>query len=353
MKRRKEIYKVCVKYDVIIIEDEPYWYLQYPSANVLSQQARGYPVSEDAQPGIETYQSTGYPFLDSLVPSFLSVDYEGRVVRLDTFSKTIAPGCRLGWITAQPSLIERIYLSTQQTTQQPSGFVQSMVAQLLMGTQDPTPPSTSFFSSPPKIQSGWKTDGWVRWLEGLRGNYERRMNTMCEILEANQYNLKTGRKRRQASYLAELQGKEADKHAIIDADTEWRHVVKRQLYTFDYPLGGMFVWIRLELSSHPLADKFPLSRLSSAQWVLLTREPYLVLVAPGVLFSATPEIQEDRGFRFMRLCFAAVDEAEVAPLTKRFVDGIHAFWEIRDVKEMKELMDESPWVAEQIEAMRI
>jgi DNA-binding transcriptional MocR family regulator len=51
--------------------------------------------------------SYGYPFLDSLAPSFLSIDVDGRVVRLDTFSKTIAPGCRLGWITAQPAIIER------------------------------------------------------------------------------------------------------------------------------------------------------------------------------------------------------------------------------------------------------
>ncbi|KAI5292924.1 hypothetical protein KEM56_006169, partial [Ascosphaera pollenicola] len=26
--------------------------------------------------------------------------------------------------------------------------------------------------------------GWVRWLEGLRGMYERRMNRMCTILDS-------------------------------------------------------------------------------------------------------------------------------------------------------------------------
>lgn len=46
--------------------------------------------------------SSGYPFLDSLVPSFLSMDTDGRVIRLDTFSKILVPGCRVGWITAQP-----------------------------------------------------------------------------------------------------------------------------------------------------------------------------------------------------------------------------------------------------------
>ena len=41
VKRRKAIYEICVEYDVLIIEDDPYWYLQYPSANMLSQQHRG------------------------------------------------------------------------------------------------------------------------------------------------------------------------------------------------------------------------------------------------------------------------------------------------------------------------
>jgi hypothetical protein len=31
-----------------------------------------------------TSKSSGFPFLDSLVPSYLSIDTEGRVIRLDT-----------------------------------------------------------------------------------------------------------------------------------------------------------------------------------------------------------------------------------------------------------------------------
>lgn len=110
MSRRKAIYALCVRYDVLIIEDDPYWYLQYPSANSVSVARRSQPISTDAQPGERHHypfqspvgasvpyqysrggfvKSSGYAFLDSLVPSYLSVDYEGRVIRLDTFSKTI------------------------------------------------------------------------------------------------------------------------------------------------------------------------------------------------------------------------------------------------------------------------
>jgi DNA-binding transcriptional MocR family regulator len=105
LERRKEIYAVCSKYDVIIVEDDPYWFMQFPSAKIEEAKSRNLPVpvTHPAAP----QKSSGYAFLDSLVPSYLSIDTDGRVIRLDTFSKMVAPGCRLGWVTAQPALIER------------------------------------------------------------------------------------------------------------------------------------------------------------------------------------------------------------------------------------------------------
>ena len=111
-KRRQELYALCQKFDIIIIEDDPYWYLQFPSAAISEAKSRGLPEPhrcdelsghEFVRPG----KSSGYDFIDSLVPSYLNMDVDGRVIRLDTFSKTVAPGCRLGWITAQPRFIER------------------------------------------------------------------------------------------------------------------------------------------------------------------------------------------------------------------------------------------------------
>lgn len=106
VKRRQEIYSLCCEYDIIIIEDDPYWYLQFPSAVLEEARSRGLPVPQTEEV-YKPAKSSGYDFIDSLVPSYLSVDTEGRVIRLDTFSKTVAPGCRLGWITAQPAFIER------------------------------------------------------------------------------------------------------------------------------------------------------------------------------------------------------------------------------------------------------
>ncbi len=308
--RRTEIYALCVKYDIIIVEDDPYWYLQYPSSSRSSVTPK-------------PAKSSGFEYLDSLIPSYLSLDYEGRVVRLDTFSKTVAPGCRLGWITAQPALVERILRITETTTQQPSGFVQSMIAELIMGPQSSKDPGKGGAAD----GSGWKVDGWVRWLEGLRGNYERRMQTMCDALDTGRELVKAGRRK-----------------SLGDAEDEWAVVEKTQIYSFVRPLGGMFVWVGFDFTSHPLIKAVPAARLSQALWVFWTKKPYLCLVAPGLMFGATPEIKADDAFNYFRLCFAACPVDEVGDISKRFADGAQAFWRIKKKEKIDDLLDEGSGV---------
>lgn len=318
--RRTEIYAICVKYDILIVEDDPYWYLQFPSS--LSGAA--------AAP--KPKKSSGFEFLDSLIPSYLSLDYQGRVIRLDTFSKTAAPGCRLGWITAQPALVERIMRITETSTQQPSGFVQAMVAELLMGPQSSTDPGRGGAAD----GSGWKVDGWVRWLEGLRGNYERRMNDMCDVLDAHKHLVKAGRRR---SFTE-----------VADDEDDWAIVEKTKIYDFVRPLGGMFVWVRFDFSSHPLAKQVPAQRLSQALWVFWTTKPYLVLIAPGEMFAPNEEIKETDAFNCARLCFAACPVDEVKSITKRFSDGAQAFWRIKSVEKINKLLEDDENASGQMDA---
>lgn len=312
VQRRKDIYAVCVKFDVVIIEDDPYWYLQYPSANEASLAQRDRLTHLD-QLDVPTQQkSSGYPFLDSLVPSYLSVDYQGRVIRLDTFSKTVAPGCRLGWITAQPSFCERLLRITETSTQQPSGFVQSMIAELIMGPHDPKQGRDGG-----KNDRGWQVDGWVRWLQGLRGNYERRMRTMCSILEEGKGLVKSGRRK--------------------SLDNEWSVIEKVTLFDFTWPLGGMFVWVHLNFPSHPLWNKTTPAKLAQGLWVHLTAKKYLVLVAPGSIFAPTDDIRNNRSWAYFRLCFAAVDEPEVEGMSRRFVNGVKDFWGKKSLEDIEEI----------------
>ncbi|KAI9852482.1 MAG: hypothetical protein M1838_000576 [Thelocarpon superellum] len=322
--RRKDLYQICQKYDVVIIEDEPYWYLQYPSA-VTSEEARdaGTVHHTGAVPGVvdETKKSSGFDFLDSLVPSYLSIDTDGRVVRLDTFSKMVAPGCRCGWITAQPAVVERILRISEVSTQQPSGFTQSMLAELLIGPSDDTDDGGR---GGDKDGKGWGVEGWVRWLEGLRGEYERRMQTMCSILEEGRFLMKSTSKDVEPA------------SGPSEAMTHWSVVDKVMMFDFVWPRAGMFVWVELNLSTHPLYHKMSKVKLSHALWLHLTTKPYLVLVAPASIFCPTPEVLKTRGPDFFRLCFAAVEEEEVKSTSHRFVAAFNNFWAKTDVQEMED-----------------
>ncbi|KAI9722986.1 MAG: hypothetical protein M1812_001435 [Candelaria pacifica] len=325
VQRRKDIYKLCKKYDILIIEDDPYWYLQYPSA-AAANQARDSSVplrTTHISPATRQPTSSGFPFLDSLVPSFISVDTEGRVIRLDTFSKTIAPGCRLGWITAQPALIERLLRITETSTQQPSGFVQSVVAELIMGPHSPSDGGRGG----DKDGKGWSVRGWVRWLEGLRGEYERRMGTMCSILEEGRFLVDENTQRQRRASSPRIYNDENDNN---DNKDDWTLLTRgAKMYDFTWPLGGMFVWVELNLSTHPLANRIEAPKLAHALWVHLTTKPYLVLVSPGSIFAPTPEIAEEKAWRFFRVCFAAVSVEEVERSSRAFVQGVCDFWRMQ------------------------
>jgi len=339
IERRKELYAVCARYDVIIVEDDPYWYLQFPSADTREAASRALPPPASspaaaADPLLEGSPSSGYPFLDSLVPSFLRFDTDGRVVRLDTFSKTVAPGCRLGWLTAQPDLIERFVRISESTTQQPSGFVQSLVSELVLGPDQPAAAKQAFLAlRRPRDRAafaGWKMDGWVRWLSGLRGAYEHRMATMCTILDEGSFQVKQGT-------------------PVSTSDAELCVVTKTALFTFAWPRGGMFVWLRMRFEAHPLwqapgSDGTVVDGtvLSLALMMFLLRPPHLVLVAPGAMFSATPEIRVNEGWRYYRLCFAAETDANVEGCSHRFVAGVQRFWRIKKVKELEDLVKDFP-----------
>ncbi|KAK0626563.1 pyridoxal phosphate-dependent transferase [Immersiella caudata] len=341
LERKKEVYAVCSKYDVIIVEDEPYWYLQFPSAAAEEAKSRGHTAPSPAtlfQPAT----STGYPFIDSLTPTFLKIDTDGRVIRLDTFSKTVAPGCRLGWITAQPAVVERYIRITETSTQQPSGFVQSLVAELIIG---PQPEARSAFaratlSGTAHKFTGWQMSGWIRWLSGLRGSYERRMVRMCQTLDAGM----------------DLIQSKSPRPSLIsnrDSDSDWGTITKTNILSYSWPRGGMFVWLRIKFECHPLwhapsGKGIPVDgpMLSTALLMFLTRKPYLVIAAPGPMFSSSPEIRNARGWAYYRLCFAAETDENVEASSQKFVEGVHAFWKIKSVEEIEKLLDSFPHMAD-------
>lgn len=91
------------------------------------------PYTGEENPSYNTPRNS-QQLISNLIPSFLHLDVDGRVIRLDSLSKVLAPGIRLGFITASAQLIERLLRHIEVTSQAPSGFSQSIAYQLLSRT---------------------------------------------------------------------------------------------------------------------------------------------------------------------------------------------------------------------------
>jgi aromatic amino acid aminotransferase I len=130
--RRKVIYGLARKHDLIIISDDPY------RALVLN-------FSDDGKAA-------------PAAPSFLEIDSDARVVDLSSFSKIVAPGCRCGWITGPSQLLERFAYRSEVTTQSISGFSLAAI--------------TSF------IGAIGGQEGWEKYLEHCSLSYSDRARRM-------------------------------------------------------------------------------------------------------------------------------------------------------------------------------
>ncbi len=104
LERRRKLVALADHYGVPIIEDDPYGQLRYegkhlPPVAVLDEQSwhRG------------------------------EYSYSGNVIYLSTFSKTLAPGLRLGWVVAAPEVIAKMAQAKQGADLHTSTFTQ-MVA---------------------------------------------------------------------------------------------------------------------------------------------------------------------------------------------------------------------------------
>ncbi len=102
--RRHELVLMADKYGIPIIEDDPYGQLRYegdhlPSLVVLDRE--------------NLRRDEGYSI--------------GNVIYLSTFSKTLAPGLRLGWIVAPPEVISKLAQLKQGADLHTSTFTQFVV----------------------------------------------------------------------------------------------------------------------------------------------------------------------------------------------------------------------------------
>jgi aromatic amino acid aminotransferase I len=211
IQRRKDIMQVAQEHDLILIEDDPYYYLQF----FVDQTSNGTAQGESKESG--------------WMPTLLSMDTDGRVIRLDTFSKTLAPGCRVGYMTMNAQFCTIAQYHNEVTIQQPSGFSQAILAEMLI--------------------SHWGQDGYIRYLtENIRTEYLNRSQHL------------------QACFKKHVDSKFA---------------------SFVEPSAGMFLWIKIHVDQHPrygtVADSVLMLELFNK--CLQSN----VLMVPGWQFSARPK----------------------------------------------------------------
>jgi 2-aminoadipate transaminase len=93
LERRRQLVDVAARYGVFIIEDDPYGELRFEG--------------EDITP--------------------IAVMHKENTIYLSTFSKTLAPGIRLGWIVAPSKIISKLVQAKQGADLHTSTFVQMVV----------------------------------------------------------------------------------------------------------------------------------------------------------------------------------------------------------------------------------
>ena len=95
--RRTEILNICREAGIFVVEDNPYGLLGFdkPSPNAMR--------AEDSE----------------------------NVIYLGTFSKTIAPGLRVGWALVPPSLKEKLVIASESSILCPSNFAQLTISSYL------------------------------------------------------------------------------------------------------------------------------------------------------------------------------------------------------------------------------
>ena len=94
--RRKQLAELAEKYDVYVLEDNPYGEIRFAGQHV---------------------------------PAVKSFDKSGHVFYMSTFSKTLAPGFRLGWLVADKAVVNKLTVLKQSADLHTDNLAQFAVAQ--------------------------------------------------------------------------------------------------------------------------------------------------------------------------------------------------------------------------------
>jgi len=245
--RRRDLYRCAQKHELYILEDEPYYFLQMQPYTGPHAPAVPPPASHEE-------------FIEALVPSLLSMDTDGRVMRMDSFSKVLAPGTRVGWITASEQIVERYVRHQESSLQNPSGISQLVLFKLL--------------------DEAWGHAGYLDWLINLRLEYTKRRDVICHACE---------------KYLPQ------------------------EVASWNPPMAGMFHWIKIAHHLHPQHPSK--SMLDIEDEIFHAGIDRGVLSAKGSFFRAEADGGEEM---FFRTTFAAASAENITEAIRRFGEGLRS-----------------------------
>ena len=98
IEKRKKVLELASRYDVVIIEDNPYYELRYSGEQV---------------------------------PTLKSMDTEGRVIYVGSYSKVLAPGIRLGFVCANKTVAAKLTVVKQVSDVHSNLFFQMIAAEYI------------------------------------------------------------------------------------------------------------------------------------------------------------------------------------------------------------------------------
>lgn len=249
---RKNVYSLAQSHDFAIIEDDPYGYLTLE------------PYRSGIEPQDWLSLSSKEYLENHLIPSYITIDTDGRVLRVETFSKLFAPGLRLGFLVGHKKVIEAIEKYANIVTRSTSG-----ASQLLLNNI---------------IQQKFKgVDGWLEWVLKLRKVYTDRRNVLLRTLY-------------------ELKAFEAGQFAVVE------------------PKAGMFVSVIVNFpQGTDVANKIDL-----LDWKF---RAYGVGVVTGLKMAVDKQFSLARG-NFFRLTYAPANSLHsLAEGAERFTRAISDFFE--------------------------
>lgn len=218
--RRKQLLDVCNKFNILIVEDDPYYHLQLDN--------------------------------NRHIPSLVQFDTQGRVIRIDSFSKMLMPGLRVSIVTCNGFFRKKLSMHNELSIHSASGPSQLMLQMIF---------------------NEWGDTGFSKWLQHIQSMYRERRDLMLQAFDSH---------------------------------------LPHELVTYNRPNYGMFIWVnaKLEKFKKPRDSKLKLHEWAQHIEDLIFKvasEKYRVTVTKGRWFmpdKSTPIA----GFR---VTYSYVDQTKI------------------------------------------